>query len=73
MLLCIKRVVRYIFRHHLTYFYVMFVFRLITKAPNGQYINPPSGTVADDVVTCPERYDFFLVCLAQTIKRILSF
>ncbi len=36
-------------------------FRLITQTPNGQYINPPSGTVADDVVTCPERYDFFLV------------
>jgi hypothetical protein len=36
-------------------------FRLITQAPDGQYINPPSGTIADDVVTCPERYDFFLV------------
>ena len=23
--------------------------------------NPPSGTVVDDVVTLPERYDFFLI------------
>merc|ERR1719369_1461008 len=28
---------------------------------NGPPTNPPSGTVVDDVVTLPERYDFFLV------------
>ena len=29
-------------------------------------INPPSGTVVDDVITCPERYDFFLVSFSNT-------
>lgn len=29
--------------------------------------NPPCGTVVDDVVTRPERYDFFLV--SQNVKE----
>merc|ERR1712112_247776 len=29
-------------------------------------VNPPSGTVVDDVVTLPERYDFFLV--SQSVR-----
>ena len=29
--------------------------------------NPPSGTVVDDVVTLPERYDFFLV--SQSVRQ----
>ena len=29
--------------------------------PKEPFINPPSGTVIDDVVTLPERFDFFLV------------
>ncbi|XP_069157940.1 piwi-like protein Siwi [Procambarus clarkii] len=28
---------------------------------NGSPINPPPGTVCDDVITLPERYDFYLV------------
>ena len=37
--------------------------RFFKKAPpaQGDYINPPSGSVFDDVVTLPERYDFYLV------------
>jgi len=31
---------------------------------NGKYDNPPPGTVVDDVITLPERYDFFLVSCA---------
>ena len=34
---------------------------------NGQPSNPPSGTVVDDVVTLPERYDFFLV--SQSVRQ----
>lgn len=34
---------------------------------NGQPKNPPSGTVVDDVVTCPERYDFFLI--SQSVRQ----
>ncbi|XP_063696838.1 protein aubergine-like [Culicoides brevitarsis] len=29
--------------------------------------NPMPGTVVDDVITCPERYDFFLV--SQTVRQ----
>ena len=29
--------------------------------------NPPSGTVVDDVVTLPERYDFFLI--SQSVRQ----
>ena len=34
---------------------------------SGQPSSPPSGTVVDDVVTLPERYDFFL--LAQSVRQ----
>ena len=34
---------------------------------NNQPTNPPSGTVVDDVVTLPERYDFFLV--SQSVRQ----
>merc|ERR1719508_613368 len=34
---------------------------------NGKPSNPPSGTVVDDVVTLPERYDFFLV--SQSVRQ----
>ena len=34
---------------------------------NGRVSNPPSGTVVDDVVTQPERYDFFLV--SQSVRQ----
>lgn len=30
-------------------------------ASSGRPVNPPPGTVCDDVITLPERYDFFLV------------
>ena len=33
----------------------------------GKSSNPPSGTVVDDVVTLPERYDFFLV--SQSVRQ----
>ena len=33
----------------------------------GDYINPPSGSVFDDVVTLPERYDFYLV--SQSVRQ----
>ena len=29
--------------------------------------NPPSGTMVDDVVTLPERYDFFLI--SQPVRQ----
>ena len=32
--------------------------------------NPNSGTVVDDVVTLPERYDFFLV--SQSVREVIS-
>ncbi len=34
---------------------------------SGDYTNPPSGTVVDDVVTLPERFDFFLV--SQSVRQ----
>jgi len=34
---------------------------------NGKPSNPPSGTVVDDVVTLPERYDFFVV--SQSVRQ----
>ncbi len=34
---------------------------------NAQPTNPPAGTVIDDVVTLPERYDFFLI--AQSVRQ----
>ena len=30
--------------------------------------NPVSGTVVDDVVTLPERYDFYLV--SQSVRQV---
>ena len=32
-----------------------------------QFVNPPSGSVFDDVVTLPERYDFFIV--SQSVRQ----
>jgi len=40
--------------------------RFMTKGPGGEG-NPFSGTVVDDVVTLPERYDFFLV--SQSVNQ----
>ena len=34
---------------------------------NGKLSNPPSGTIVDDVVTLPERYDFFLI--SQSVRQ----
>nr|AFQ20832.1 PIWI [Hydra vulgaris] len=34
---------------------------------NGQYSNPPPGTVVDTVVTRPEWYDFFLI--SQSVRQ----
>ena len=34
---------------------------------NGKPSNPDSGTIIDDVVTLPERYDFFLV--SQSVRQ----
>ncbi|XP_022902156.1 piwi-like protein Siwi [Onthophagus taurus] len=41
--------------------------RMFSTDRTGRYFNPPPGTVVDDVVTLPERYDFFLVsqCVRQ--------
>jgi len=42
--------------------------RIFTRGQNpGQYGNPFSGTVVDDVVTLPERYDFFLI--SQSVRQ----
>ncbi|ODN03707.1 Protein aubergine [Orchesella cincta] len=35
--------------------------RLFASQNNGRPINPRPGTVVDDVITLPERYDFYLV------------
>ncbi|KAL7738918.1 hypothetical protein ACLKA6_016921 [Drosophila palustris] len=45
---------------------------VVTKATNTRFFttnneNPPPGTVVDDVVTMPERYDFYLV--SQTVRQ----
>lgn len=37
------------------------------ESRNGSVVNPNSGTVVDDVVTLPERYDFFLV--SQSVRQ----
>nr|AGH30329.1 aubergine [Nilaparvata lugens] len=40
-------------------------FIIVTKRLNSRIFlgneNPPAGTVVDDVITCPEKYDFFLI------------
>lgn len=37
------------------------------KMDGNNAVNPPSGSVFDDVVTLPERYDFFLV--SQSVRQ----
>ena len=37
------------------------------KMDGNNPVNPPSGSVFDDVVTLPERYDFFLV--SQSVRQ----
>ncbi len=42
--------------------------RFFTKGQRqGEYGNPFSGTTVDDVVTLPERYDFFLI--SQSVRQ----
>ena len=53
---------------------VKFAFVIVNKRINTKFIqkvggnhsNPPSGTIVDDVVTLPERYDFFLISQSVT-------
>ncbi|XP_044315488.1 protein piwi isoform X1 [Drosophila rhopaloa] len=44
---------------------------VVTKSMNARFFangqNPPPGTVVDDVVTLPERYDFYLV--SQQVRQ----
>ena len=37
------------------------------KGPNAETVNPKAGTVIDDVVTQPERYDFYLI--SQNVRE----
>jgi len=53
---------------------VKFTYVIVSKRINtrffrngGKASNPPSGTIVDDVVTLPERYDFFLV--SQSVRQ----
>jgi len=41
--------------------------RFFTGSTPTKYGNPNSGTVVDDVVTLPERYDFFLI--SQSVRQ----
>lgn len=41
--------------------------RFFASFPGKECGNPPSGTVADDVATLPERYDFFLI--SQSVRQ----
>lgn len=49
----------------------MFAYIVVTKQINTRFFsrgrNPPPGTVVDDVVTLPERYDFYLV--SQSVRQ----
>jgi aubergine-like protein len=54
----------------------LFTFIIVTKRINSRFFqkvnaqplrNPPSGTIIDDVVTLPERYDFFLI--SQSVRQ----
>ncbi|KAH8403084.1 hypothetical protein KR222_004302, partial [Zaprionus bogoriensis] len=50
----------------------MLAYIVVTKSSNTRFFtgnqqNPPPGTVVDDVVTLPERYDFYLV--SQTVQQ----
>lgn len=46
-------------------------FIIVTKRLNSRFFlgndNPPAGTVVDDVITCPEKYDFFLI--PQSVRQ----
>eukprot|EP00092_Neocalanus_flemingeri_P024564 GFUD01026642.1.p1 GENE.GFUD01026642.1~~GFUD01026642.1.p1 ORF type:complete len:216 (+),score=80.19 GFUD01026642.1:86-649(+) len=53
---------------------VKFTYVIVSKKINTRFFkmggapsNPPSGTIVDDVVTLPERYDFFLV--SQSVRQ----
>ena len=53
---------------------VLFTYIIVSKRINTRFFkmggkpsNPPSGTIVDDVVTLPERYDFFLV--SQSVRQ----
>merc|ERR1712226_286792 len=54
---------------------VKFTFIIVAKRINtrfykkqgAQFVNPPSGSIIDDVVTLPERYDFFIV--SQSVNQ----
>ncbi|BFF94970.1 protein piwi [Drosophila madeirensis] len=49
----------------------MLAYIVVTKSCNTRFFNngrnPPPGTVVDDIVTLPERYDFYLV--SQTVRQ----
>ncbi|XP_011187514.1 protein piwi [Zeugodacus cucurbitae] len=49
----------------------MFAYVVVSKSINTRLFarnrNPPPGTVVDDIVTLPERYDFFLV--SQSVRQ----
>ena len=48
---------------------MIFLLCLCRQTVNGNRpTNPPSGTVVDDVVTLPERYDFFLI--SQSVRQV---
>merc|ERR1712002_215898 len=52
-----------------------FTYIIVSKRVNTRFykmdgnnaVNPPSGSIFDDVVTLPERYDFFLV--SQSVRQ----
>lgn len=50
---------------------VMMAFIIVTKRLNTRLFfnkrNPPPGTVVDDVITSPDRYDFFIV--SQSVRQ----
>ena len=61
-------------QHNLTCCQVKFTYVIVSKKINTRFFkmdsvptNPPSGTIVDDVVTLPERYDFFLV--SQSVRQ----
>ncbi|KAJ9581672.1 hypothetical protein L9F63_023148 [Diploptera punctata] len=73
---------QYVYRHEVTFLKetlkkvygdnpVKMAFIVVTKRINTRLFcdgrNPPPGTVVDDVITLPERYDFFLV--SQSVRQ----
>ncbi|XP_055839653.1 protein piwi [Episyrphus balteatus] len=50
---------------------LMFAYIVVSKQINTRFFargrNPPPGTVVDDVITLPERYDFYLV--SQSVRQ----